>query len=276
MIEQQSSCDSSRNIATMPANPNVAHSTTSRVCHWLSPLMYLLGRHFLIPLFFGRIKITGQENLPKTGPVILAPTHRARWDALLIPYVAGRCVTGRDLRFMVTITECQGLQGWFVRRMGGFPVDPQRPSISTLRHGVELLRDGEALVIFPEGGIFRDEKVHSLKPGISRLALSAESSDKPGTACAKGDKLGTACAKSERGLGVKIVPITIQYSQPYPTWGTDATVRIGCPIEVANYTKESVKQEAKRLTTDLTKALQKLNHHEAELTQHAFAEIANG
>ncbi len=267
MIEQQSSCDSSRNIlATMPANPNVAHFTTSRVCHWLSPLMYLLGRHFLMPLFFGRIKITGQENLPKTGPVILAPTHRARWDALLIPYVAGRCVTGRDLRFMVTITECQGLQGWFVRRMGGFPVDPQRPSISTLRHGVELLRDGEAVVIFPEGGIFRDEKVHSLKPGISRLALSAESSD----------KLGTACAKGERSLGVKIVPIAIHYSQPLPSWGTDVTVRIGCPIEVANYTNDSVKQEAKRLTTDLTKALQKLNHQEAELTQHAFAEIANG
>ncbi|MUG92170.1 1-acyl-sn-glycerol-3-phosphate acyltransferase [Scytonema sp. UIC 10036] len=276
MIEQQSSLNPSCNISiTMPANPQVAHSTTSRVCPWLSPIMYLLGRHFLMPLFFGRIKITGQENLPKTGPVILAPTHRARWDALLIPYVAGRCVTGRDLRFMVTISECQGLQGWFVRRMGGFPVDPQRPSISTLRHGVDLLRDGEAVVIFPEGGIFRDDKVHPLKPGISRLALSAESSGKPGEAALPCDKLGTACAKGERSLGVKIVPIAINYSQPLPSWGTDVTIHIGRPIEVKDYTNGSVKQEAKRLTTDLTKALQKLNHQEAELSQHAFAEIAN-
>ncbi|GAA6616372.1 lysophospholipid acyltransferase family protein [Scytonema sp. NUACC26] len=267
MIEQHSAFDSSRNTSdTMPANLMVAHSTTSRVCPWLSPLMYLLGRHFLMPLFFGRIKITGQENLPKTGPVILAPTHRARWDALLIPYVAGRCVTGRDLRFMVTISECQGLQGWFVRRMGGFPVDPQRPSISTLRHGVNLLQNGEAVVIFPEGGIFRDDEVHPLKPGISRLALSAESGDKPGTACAKG----------ERNLGVKIVPIAIHYSQPCPSWGTDVTIHIGSPLEVAHYTSDSVKKEAKRLTTDLTKALQKLSHQEAELTQHRFAEIANG
>lgn len=100
--------------------------------------------------------------------------------------------------------------------------------------------------------------------------------DKPGEAALPCDKLGTASAKSERGLGVKIVPIAIQYSQPYPTWGTDVTIHIGCPIEVADYTGNSVKQEAKRLTSDLTKALQKLNHQEAELTQHAFAEIANG
>lgn len=267
MIEQYSAFDSSRNTsATMPANSQVAHSTTSRVCPWLSPLMYLLGRHFLMPFFFGRITVSGQENLPKTGPVILAPTHRARWDALLIPYVAGRCVTGRDLRFMVTISECQGLQGWFVRRMGGFPVDPQRPSISTLRHGVNLLQDGEMVVIFPEGGIFRDNEVHPLKPGISRLALSAEASDKPGTACAKDDS----------NLGVKIVPIAIHYSQPYPSWGTDVTIHIGCPIEVSDYSSDSIKKEAKRLTADLTKALQKLNHQEAEHTQHPFAEMANG
>ncbi|GAB1539086.1 1-acyl-sn-glycerol-3-phosphate acyltransferase [Scytonema sp. NUACC21] len=256
MIEQYSSSNSScdKLATTAPVNAKVA-STTSGVSPWLSPLAYLLGRHAVLPLFFGRIRITGQENLPKTGPIILAPTHRARWDALIVPYVAGRYVTGRDLRFMVTITECQGLQGWIVRHMGGFPVDPQRPSITTLRHGVDLLQSGQALVIFPEGGIFRDGKVHPLKPGIARLALSAES--------------------GYPGLGVKIVPLSINYSQPYPSWGTDVIVNIGVPIEVKDYTQGSVKQEAKRLTSDITKTLQKLNHRETELAHHSFAEIAN-
>ncbi|MDB9376621.1 1-acyl-sn-glycerol-3-phosphate acyltransferase, partial [Nodularia sphaerocarpa] len=93
--------------ASTKANNQVAH-TTSRVSPWLSPLLYLLGRHLLLPLFFGQIEITGQENIPLTGPVIFAPTHRSRWDSLLLPYATGRCVTGRDLRFMVTINECQG------------------------------------------------------------------------------------------------------------------------------------------------------------------------
>jgi len=211
---------------------------TSRVSPWFSPLAYLLGRHFLLPFFFGQIRITGQENLPTSGPVLLAPTHRSRWDALLIPYAAGRCVTGRDLRFMVTVDECQGLQGWLVRRMGGFPVDTQHPSITTLRHAVELLQQGEMLVIFPEGGICKG-KLHPLKPGIARLALSAES--------------------SHSGLGVKIIPISINYSQPNPCWGTDVSIQIAPAIEVSDYVNGCIKQDAQQLTTDLAKTLQQLS-----------------
>jgi 1-acyl-sn-glycerol-3-phosphate acyltransferase len=227
------------------ANHQVAQ-ITSRVCPFLGPLAYILGRHLVLPLFFGRIRITGQHNIPTTGPVILAPTHRARWDALLVPY-ATSLITGADLRFMVTISECQGIQGWLVRRLGGFPVDPKHPTISTLRHGVSLLQQGKTLVIFPEGGIFRDGEVHSLKPGIARLSLSAE--------------------LNHPGLGVKIVPVNINYSQPYPDWGTDVSIDIGKAINVAEYTNGTIKQNAKRLTEDLAKALQSLNQQESEMTE---------
>ena len=233
--------------ANRPAIAKVAVSN-SQVSPWLSPLAYMFGSHFLLPFFFGQIRITGQEHLPKTGPVILAPTHRARWDSLLLPYATGRCVTGRDLRFMITITECQGLQGWFVRHLGGFPVDLQRPSISTLRYAVELLQNEEMLVIYPEGGIFRDREIHNLKPGIARLALTAES--------------------SQPGLGVKIIPITINYSQPLPEWGTDVSIHIGAALKVSDYAKSHVKQDAPRLMTDLAKALQQLSYHESKMTSH--------
>lgn len=244
-----------RTLAHTPVNGETAISTSnSWLSPWLTPLAYFLGYHFL-PLFFGQIRITGQENIPTTGPVLLAPTHRARWDSLLLPYASGRCVTGRDLRFMVTINECQGLQGWFVRRLGGFPVDTQRPSITTLRHAVELLQRGEMLVIYPEGNIFRDGEVHPLKSGIARLALTAES--------------------SHPGLGVKILPVGINYSHPYPEWGTDVSIHIGSVIKVADYINGSVKQNAKRLTIDLAHALEQLSHHESTVTTHAFAEMPN-
>src|SRR4028118_892633 len=140
---------------------------TSRVCHWLTSIMYPLGRRLVMPLYFRKLKVVGQENIPKTGPVILAPTHRSRWDALTIPYAAGKPITGRDLRFMVSEDEVKGLQGWFIRRMGGFPVNTKHPGISSLRHGVELLRNGEALVMFPEGNIYQDGQLHPLKPGMA-------------------------------------------------------------------------------------------------------------
>jgi 1-acyl-sn-glycerol-3-phosphate acyltransferase len=230
--------------AITKAQPQVAHNI-SRVSPWLSPVAYFLGRHFLLPLFFSKIEITGQENIPTTGPVILAPTHRSRWDALLIPYAVNACVTAKDLRFMVTISECEGIQGWFVRHLGGFPVDQKRPSITTLRHGVALLQQRKTLVIFPEGGIFRDGKVNPLKPGIARLSLSAES--------------------SQPGLGVKIIPISINYSHPYPQWGADVRIHIGSAINVSDYTSSHVKQNAQLLTSDLALALKKLSHQESEV-----------
>ncbi|NJL62037.1 MAG: 1-acyl-sn-glycerol-3-phosphate acyltransferase [Methylacidiphilales bacterium] len=220
--------------ANSAANPQVAYST-SRVSPWLSPLAYLLGRHLVLPCFFGSIAIAGQENIPKTGPVILAPTHRSRWDALLVPYAAGRCITGRDLRFMVTGTECNGLQGWFIQHLGGFPVNLKRPSITTLRHAVDLLRNGEMLVIFPEGGIRKGE-LHPLKPGISRLALTAE--------------------VNHSDLGVQILPISIDYSQTNPSWGTNVCINIGKPIKVADYISGCIKKDANRLMHDVGKSMQ--------------------
>jgi 1-acyl-sn-glycerol-3-phosphate acyltransferase len=214
--------------------------TTSRCSPVLTPLAYFLGRRFLLPFYFGPISISGQEYLPHRGPVILAPTHRARWDSLILPVAAGRPVTGRDLRFMVTADEVKGIQGWFIRRLGGFAVNVNRPTIASLRHGIDLLLEESMLVIYPEGGIFRDNRVHRLKPGLARLALQAEAA-KP-------------------GLGVQIVPVGLQYDQPFPGWGCKGSVRFGPPIAVADYltdgsSADAIKANAKQLTADLQHAL---------------------
>lgn len=216
-----------------------ATSVSSRFSPWLMPLVYPLGRYLVLPLYFGHIEVIGQENLPTTGPVILAPTHRSRWDALMIPYAAGRHVTGRDLRFMVSADEVKGLQGWFIRRMGGFPVDTKRPAIASLRHGVDVLQQKQVLVVFPEGNIFRENQVQRLKPGLARLALQAEA--------------------SEPNLGIKIVPISLHYSQPIPHWRCQVNICIGAPLQVADYNLKTPKQSAQRLTTDLEVALKTIH-----------------
>jgi 1-acyl-sn-glycerol-3-phosphate acyltransferase len=254
MIEFSSASTSEVQNLKTAANPLVAENT-SQVSPWLVPIAYFLGRYFVIPGYFGNIKITGQEYLPTEGPVILAPTHRSRWDSLLLPYAAGRHVTGRDMRFMVTINECKGLQGWFVYRLGGFAVNIERPAIATLRHAVELMKQHQMLVIYPEGGIFRDGQIHTLKPGISRLALTAES--------------------NYPGLGIKIIPIAIQYSQPYPSWGTDINIHISEPINVRNYVNDNLKIQAKKLTADLTTELQKLTYQQSQNNPQILAEISN-
>ncbi|NES96872.1 MAG: 1-acyl-sn-glycerol-3-phosphate acyltransferase [Desertifilum sp. SIO1I2] len=230
------------NFSSLASRPSQALQTgpvSSKVSPWLATILYPLGRHVVLPFFFGRLEVIGQEHLLQDdSPLILAPTHRSRWDALVVPYVAGRDITGRHLRFMVSADEVKGIQGWFIQRFGGFPVDPQHPGISSLRHSVEILQAGETLVIFPEGNIFRDRELHPLKPGLARLALQAES--------------------SQPNLGLKIIPIHISYSNPVPHWGCDVTVQIGTPIRAAHYRNGPTKQEATRLTADLTAVLSQL------------------
>lgn len=230
--------DSPKSSLVKPMPAKVA-SNTSRVSPWLTSVLYPLGHYIVLPFYFGKIEITGQEHLPQEGPVILAPTHRSRWDALIVPYATGEMVTGRDLRFMVTADEVKGLQGWFIRHLGGFAIDLRHPGIGSLRYGVELLLDKQMLVIFPEGGIFQDGEVHPIKQGLARLAIQAQS--------------------IEPNLGVKIVPISIRYRPRVPRWRSRVKVAIGHPISVADYATGAGKKEARLLTADLEMAMKNLD-----------------
>lgn len=232
--ELHSTCHSQA-VVTHPKP--VSHPPRSRCIPWLIALAYPIARNFLLPFYFRRIEVSGREHLPTTGPIILAPTHRSRWDALIVPYAAGQDVTGRMLRFMVTADEMKGIQGWLIRRLGGFAINTRQPAIAVLRHSIELLQHGEAMVIFPEGDIHR--QCHPLKPGLARLALQAE--------------------MSQSGLGVQVVPIGIQYSQPLVPWRCAVKVRIGKPLRAADYCLKTPKSSARELTADLEQVLRSLS-----------------
>lgn len=208
---------------------------TSHISPWLIKLIYPLATRLIFPFFFKKIEIIGKENVPKTGAVIIAPTHRSRWDALIVPYATGKLVSGRNPHFMVSANEMKGIQGWFIRRMGGFEVNTDRPGIDSLRHSFDLLSQGEMVVIFPEGNIYRTDDVQPLKRGVAKIALEVES------------------AKPE--MEVKILPLTIKYSQPIPEKGGSVVVKIGECLTVKNYQGKSPRESSFLLTADLAKSL---------------------
>jgi 1-acyl-sn-glycerol-3-phosphate acyltransferase len=221
------------------ANKNL-EKISSRINPCLIRLAYPLGCYFVLPLFFRQIDIIGRENVPLTGPVLVAPTHRSRWDALILPAAIGRLASGRDLRFMVTADEYnRPIQGWFIRRMGGFPVNVNRPERGSIAHSIELLSQGEMLAIFPEGDIVRDTKVHPLKRGVARIALDVET--------------------AHPGCGIKILPVSLKYDSLYPSWGDRVTVKIGEPIDVASYRSASIRKGSEKLTHVLETALADLH-----------------
>ncbi|MGF1494371.1 MAG: lysophospholipid acyltransferase family protein [Microcoleaceae cyanobacterium] len=214
--------------------------TQSEVSPWLTPITYFLLGRIILPLYFGRIYIQGQENLPSSGAMILAPTHRSRWDPILLGYGAGRQVTGRDLWYAVLADQTIGLQGWFVRRLGGFPIDRDRPTTASIRRSVELLQNQKTLVLFPEGHIFLDNEIHPIQPGVARIALYA--------------------ATDESSLDLSVVPVSIRYEHPAPLpWRCGVRVKFGSPLRIKDYQGGSTKQAAKKLTADLESALKVLH-----------------
>jgi len=88
------------------------------------------------------------------------------------------CAAGRRLLyFMTSHDEVVGLQGWFMRRMGAFPINTQRPSPSVIRSCKELIARGDALVIFPRGIYFTSTwRGSPLEARVSWLALNFQKS----------------------------------------------------------------------------------------------------
>ena len=167
--------------------------------------------------FFRRTIVIGAENLPLNGSVVLAPTHRSRWDALMLTMAAGRRISKRDCRYMVTRSEMQGLQGWFLNRLGCFPIDQGRPSLTALRYAVDLLITRQQLVVFPEGKINRFSEPVKLKKGLIRLAQLA----------------------SNKGLEIKIVPVGLAYSETIPKFYGTASICFSKPIIISKDFKQS-------------------------------------
>ena len=106
----------------------------------------------VLRLFFSKKKIINNGfTIPTNTSIILAPTHRSRWDGLVLTMAMGRRITNKDCRFMVTKSEMRGIQGWFLERLGCFSINQLSPSLSTLRYAIDLIEQREQLVVFPEG-----------------------------------------------------------------------------------------------------------------------------
>ncbi|WP_372730077.1 lysophospholipid acyltransferase family protein [Nocardioides sp.] len=199
---------------------------------------------------------SGEENVPESGPVLLASVHNSYPDFLFVGKAA--LSRGRHVRFM-----CRH-DIWHVpvvRRamdaMRHIPVDRQAPAAAYLR-ARRLLADGEAVGVFPEAGISHSFTVRSLMPGTVALA---------------------------RETGVPIVPVALWGGQriatvsrtpegrerpPELARGRLVDVRFGAPLPVA--ADEDLAEATHRLghaLTDLLEGLQRLPAHRPRAGEHA-------
>jgi 1-acyl-sn-glycerol-3-phosphate acyltransferase len=94
-----------------------------------------------------RPKVVGREHVPATGPVILAPVHRSFADFGFAAFC-----THRKLFFMTKDEMWNNKYlGKLLLTVGAFPVHRESADREALQRAEEVLRRGEALVLFPEG-----------------------------------------------------------------------------------------------------------------------------
>lgn len=136
-----------------------------------SPRLYAVIRAIatgVLRLWF-RVRITGVENVPEAGPVIVTPNHKSFFDAFFVGIA-----TPRQVHFMAKVELFKGPWGWLFRRLGAFPVRRGEADTVALETARTLLSDGELVVIFPEGTrVEAPDALGSPRHGAGRLAVEA-------------------------------------------------------------------------------------------------------
>jgi 1-acyl-sn-glycerol-3-phosphate acyltransferase len=134
-----------------------------------NPVAYFIVKLILVPvlrIFFG-LQAKGVENIPKTGPVVIAPNHKSFWDSFFLA-----AVVKRRLHFMGKAELFQGWRGRLFLMLGAFPVLRGSSDQEALETSRAILRRGDVLALFPEGTRVSDpEKLGDPKRGATRLAI---------------------------------------------------------------------------------------------------------
>lgn len=192
--------------------------------------VYTVVERILRPLltFVYRVKITGREHVPDSGPCILAANHVSVMDGFFL----GIAVT-RQVRFMakaelhrVPIVK-QILEG-----AGAFPVERGADAGRAIAAGVTLLEQGAVLGVFPEGTSLPDRK-RGYKRGAARLALAT------GAPLVPVALVGTHLTLEPRTHRVRLPqvrivigePIIVPRQEPTEEAATQLTARLQAAIE---------------------------------------------
>lgn len=134
---------------------------------YLQPVCVFLQKGTL--RLFADWKVSGRENVPPMGPLIIVANHQSNFDPSLLA-----CSVPRTIRFLAKENIFGNpIARWFLYNYGAFPVDREGMDVAAYRWARERLSHDQALVLFPEGTRNRGS-MGPAKSGVTRLALQTQ------------------------------------------------------------------------------------------------------
>ncbi len=167
---------------------------------WVFPFMSALFKAYLS---VGGWRVSGRENIPKQGAVILAPNHQSLLDP---PLVGVSC--GRWPFIMAKAELFSGIVGWGIEQMGSFPVRRGAADRAAFKTARRVLDNEEPLLVFPEGTRTRTGELGRAEPGLMMIAHAAKCPVVPVLI------RGTERAFSPRRPGFRFVRARITFGKP--------------------------------------------------------------
>lgn len=165
------------------------------------------------------VEVKGRENLPQNGPVVYIVTHKGLYDTpVFATIVDDPCIfIGKE-----EVAKMPAMGDWFSATGSIYLArDDMKQSLQAILQGIDELKNGQSLVIFPEGTRSKGEEMGSFKAGSFKLATKAR---------------------------VPIIPIAIQNTQKVLEMSgkvgiakTTVYVNIGKMIDIPHLSKEEIR-----------------------------------
>jgi 1-acyl-sn-glycerol-3-phosphate acyltransferase len=177
------------------------HARARKGVGWTYPLVRALIS--LPALLLYRTRAIGVKNVPKSGPLLLAPNHFSQMDHFFVGLYLRR-----QVRFMAKSQMFGTPVLTYIYTHGGvFPVRRGHQDEEAFKTAFTILEQGGMLLVYAEGGRSRSGELGEVKPGIGRIALES---------------------------GVPVVPVAIHGSASVRRWKRfrfpKVTVEFGEPV----------------------------------------------
>lgn len=174
--------------------------------------------------------VSGLENVPTSGGFVLVANHQSHFDGLLLISVFPRllqAVAKRELYYFLPL----GLAFWAI---GFVPVHRRNPKKAShsVHSGTQVLLDGGALMVFPEGTRTDAAQVYPFKTGAARMAIEA------GVPILPVGIAGTEAILRAHSWVVRPGRVGLEIGAPLPTLGTNFGDRHAVTLQAQKHVQQ--------------------------------------